>query len=61
MRKQFYVLNGMFKYAVFPKKFLRENLMQYVKRRKKEKKVTLFGDEQKKNLLPLQIKSMNAS
>lgn len=47
MRKQFYVLNGMFKYAVFPKKFLRENLMQYVKRRKKEKKVTLFGDEQK--------------
>ena len=34
MRKFFLVLNNMFKYAVYPKKLLRENLMQYVKKRK---------------------------
>lgn len=45
MRKQFVVLNGMFKYAVYPRRFLRENLMQYVKRRKKEKPVFLFEED----------------
>lgn len=34
MRKFFLVLNNMFKFAVYPKKLLRENLMQYVKKRK---------------------------
>ena len=44
MRKQFVVLNGIFKYAVFPKRFIKENPMFYVKRRKKEQRVSLFGD-----------------
>jgi integrase len=46
MRKFFLVLNNIFKYAVYPKHFLRENLMQYVKKRKKKKEVSLFGDDQ---------------
>lgn len=45
VRKHFVVLNGIFKYAVYPKKLLSENLMQYVKRRKKEKPVDLFADD----------------
>ena len=35
MRKQFHVLEHMFKFAVYPKQIMRENIMQYVKRRKK--------------------------
>ena len=34
----------MFKYAVYPKKLLRENLMQYVKKRKVAKDNSLFGN-----------------
>ena len=45
MRKQFVVLNGIFKYAVYPKRLLRENLMQYIKKRKKPQKETLFDDD----------------
>ena len=44
MRKQFVVLNGIFKYAVYPKRLLRENPMQYIKKRKKPKTVSLFDD-----------------
>lgn len=44
LRKHFSVLNGMFKYAVYPKKYLRENPMQYVKKRKKETVVSIFGE-----------------
>ena len=44
MRKFFLVLNNMFKYAVYPKKLLRENLMQYVKKRKVAKDNSLFGN-----------------
>lgn len=50
MRKQFVVLNGMFKYAVYPKHLLRENLMQYIKKRKKPKQASLFQDEQEDTL-----------
>ena len=41
MRKFFLVLNNMFKYAVYPKKLLRENLMQYVKKRKVAKEMCI--------------------
>ena len=44
MRKQFHVLESMFKYAVYPKRIMRENIMQYVKRRKKLKEVDLFEE-----------------
>lgn len=44
MRKFFLVLNNMFKFAVYPKKLLRENLMQYVKKRKITKENSLFGE-----------------
>ena len=44
MRKQRLVMNNMFKFAVYPRQYLRENPMQYVKRRKKEEKAVLFGD-----------------
>lgn len=50
MRKFFLVLNNMFKYAVYPRKILRENLMQYIKKRKKAKDVSLFGEEASKKL-----------
>ena len=46
MKKQFRVLSGMFKYAVVPKHLLRDNLMQYVRKRKKPKPVRLFGEEE---------------
>ena len=42
MRKQFHVLEHMFKFAVYPKRIMRENLMQYIKRRKKQKPLDLF-------------------
>jgi len=45
LHKHFSVLNGMFKYAVFPKRYLRENPMQYVKKRKKEAVVNIFGED----------------
>lgn len=44
MRKQFHVLEHMFKYAVYPKQLMRENLMQYVRRRKKQKAAALFDE-----------------
>ena len=44
MRKQFHVLEHMFKYAVYPKRIMRENIMQYIKRRKKPKAASLFDD-----------------
>lgn len=44
MRKQFHVLEHMFKYAVYPKRIMRENIMQYVKRRKKQKAASLFDE-----------------
>ena len=44
MRKQFHVLESMFKYAVYPKRIMRENIMQYVKRRKKQKEIDLFEE-----------------
>ena len=50
MRKFFLVLNNMFKYAVYPKKLLRENLMQYIKKRKKTKEVALFGENSAKSV-----------
>lgn len=45
MRKQFIVLNGIFKHAVYPKRFLKDNPMFYVKKRKKKQKRNLFGKE----------------
>ena len=44
MRKQFHVLEHMFKYAVYPKRIMRENIMQYIRRRKKPKAASLFDD-----------------
>ena len=44
MRKQFHVLDHMFKYAVYPKQIMRDNKMQYVKRRKKPKPAALFDE-----------------
>lgn len=46
LRKHFSVLNGMFKYAVYPKRYLRENPMQYVKKRRQQKVVKIFGDSE---------------
>ncbi len=48
IRKQFHVLNHMFKFAVYPKRIMRENLMQYVKHRKKPAKVSLFDEQDAK-------------
>lgn len=45
MRKQFIVLNGIFKHAVYPKRFLKDNPMFYVKKRKKKQKRNLFDKE----------------
>lgn len=42
LRSQFSVLNPIFKYAVYPKRLLRENPMQYVEKRKKEKRTDIF-------------------
>lgn len=44
MREEFVVLNGIFKYAVYPKEYLRFNPMEHVKKRKKPKDVNLFGN-----------------
>lgn len=46
LRKHRLVLNNIFKFAVYPKRYLRENPMQYVKTRKKKKEVDLFGNSE---------------
>lgn len=45
VRKHFIVLNSIFKYSVHPMHLLPENPMQYIKKRKKEKAVSLFAKE----------------
>ena len=45
MKEQFIVLNGIFKYAVYPKEYLKASPMQFVKKRKKPKEADIFGDE----------------
>lgn len=53
MRKFFLVLNNIFKYAVYPKHFLRENLMQYVKKRNKKYLYLEMNNHQKFQLLQM--------
>ena len=48
LKDHFVVLNGIFKFAVYPKEYLRSNLMQFVKKRKKPEKVNLFGADDEK-------------
>lgn len=43
LRKHRLVLNNIFKFAVYPKRYLRENPMQYVKQRKQVQEVDLFS------------------
>ena len=57
MRKFFLVLNNMFKYAVYPKKLLRENLMQYVKKRKVAKDNYLFGNSNEAKVQTIRIRN----
>jgi len=42
LRSHFSVLNPMFKFAVYPKRFIRENPMQYVQKRKKQTASDIF-------------------
>lgn len=42
MRNDFAALNGMFKFAVYPKQYLQTNLMDYVEKRKEERSYDLF-------------------
>ena len=46
MKEEFVVLNGIFKFAVYPKEYLRFNPMDHVKKRKKPARVKLFGDSE---------------
>ena len=48
MKEEFVVLNGIFKYAVYPKEYLKSSPMQHVKKRKKPKETNIFGDEAEK-------------
>ena len=48
MKEEFVVLNGIFKYAVYPKEYLKASPMQHVKKRKKPKEAIIFGDEAEK-------------
>ena len=48
MKEQFIVLNGCFKFAVYPKEYLKSSPMQFVKKRKKAKDEDLFGDTTEK-------------
>lgn len=50
LRKHRLVLNNIFKFAVYPKRYLRENPMQYVKTRKKKQDVDLFGNNEKQEV-----------
>jgi len=45
MKEEFVVLNGIFKYAVYPKEYLKSSPMQHVKKRKKPREADIFGDE----------------
>lgn len=44
MKEEFVVLNSIFKFAVYPKEYLKSSPMSYVKKRKKQEKVDLFGN-----------------
>lgn len=46
MKSHYAVLNGAFKYAVYPKRLLRENPMQYIKRRKNKRDLDVFLTEE---------------
>ena len=48
MKEEFVVLNGIFKYAVYPKEYLKSSPMQHVKKRKKPEETNIFGDESEK-------------
>lgn len=48
MKEEFVVLNGIFKYAVYPKEYLRVNPMSFVRKRKKPAAVNLFGEDTEK-------------
>ena len=48
MKEEFVVLNGIFKFAVYPKEYLKSSPMQHVKKRKKPKESDLFGDDAEK-------------
>ena len=48
MKEEFVVLNGIFRYAVYPKEYLKSSPMQHVKKRKKPKESDLFGDDAEK-------------
>lgn len=50
LRKHRLVLNNIFKFAVYPKRYLRENPMQYVKQRKKAQEVDLFGGNEEQEV-----------
>ena len=44
MKEEFVVLNSIFKFAVYPKEYLKSSPMSYVKKRKKPEKIDLFGN-----------------
>ena len=45
MKEHFIVLNGIFKFAVYPKEYLKASPMQHVKKRKKIAEADIFGSE----------------
>lgn len=53
------ILNQAFKYAVFPKKYITFNPMQYVKRRRKKDSSELFVEEADPNAKPLTHEEFN--
>jgi len=48
MKEHFIVLNGIFKFAVYPKEYLKASPMQHVKKRKKIAEADIFGSESDK-------------
>ena len=48
MKEEFVVLNGIFKFAVYPKEYLKSSPMTFVRKRKKPQKMNLFGENDDK-------------
>ena len=48
MKEEFVVLNGIFKFAVYPKEYIKASPMEFVKKRKKARQANLFAADEGK-------------
>lgn len=46
MKEEFVVLNGIFKFAVYPKEYIKSSPMEFVKKRKKSQQTNLFAADE---------------